>query len=141
VIFLSDDAATVRKRVHSMYTIRTASRRHPGTVEATRSSPTRPVRSRQVGVEELKTSYRAGAVAMSRSRALTDVLNTSLTIRERFCLLCLTKRPGGEIIYEGTLRYREIAGKRCARSRSMVLRHLIASRQAEERKKNWQMTG
>jgi tryptophanyl-tRNA synthetase len=142
VIFLSDDAATVRKRVHSMYTDPNRVRADiPGTVEG---NPVFTYLDQfdpdKVRVEELKARYRAGAVGdVQVKERLTDVLNAFLDpIRERMAYYTAQSGLVDEIIYEGTLRYREIAGETMREvKKAMGLTGTFnrIARKAEERKK------
>jgi tryptophanyl-tRNA synthetase len=115
VIFLSDDAAAVRKRVHSMYTDPNRIRADiPGTVEGN------PVFTyldqfdpNKAEVAEIKERYRAGKVGdVEVKDRLTAVLNTFLDpIRERAAYYSSQSGLVDEIIYDGTMRYREIAAE------------------------------
>jgi tryptophanyl-tRNA synthetase len=115
VIFLADDAATVRKRVHSMYTDPNRIRADiPGTVEG---NPVFAYLDQfdpdTATVAELKERYRAGAVGdVEVKDRLTNVLNTFLDpMRERSAYYAAQSGLVDEIIYEGTMRYREIAAE------------------------------
>lgn len=115
VIFLSDDAPAVRKRVHSMYTDPNRIRADiPGTVEGN------PVFTyldqfdpNKAEVAEIKERYRAGKVGdVEVKDRLTAVLNTFLDpIRERAAYYSSQSGLVDEIIYDGTMRYREIAAE------------------------------
>jgi tryptophanyl-tRNA synthetase len=141
-ILLSDDAATVRKRVHSMYTDPNRIRADiPGTVEGnpvfTYLDQFDPDKS---GVSELKTRYRAGAVGdVEVKERLTDVLNAFLDpIRERSAYYAAQSGLVDEIIYDGTMRYREIAGetlREVKKAMGLTSTFNRISRKAEERKK------
>lgn len=115
VIFLNDDAATVRKRVHSMYTDPNRIRADiPGTVEG---NPVFTYLDQfdpdMATVAELKDRYRAGTVGdVEVKERLADILNTFLApMRERSADYAAQSGLVDEIIYEGTLRYREIAAE------------------------------
>jgi tryptophanyl-tRNA synthetase len=114
-ILLSDDAATVRKKVQGMYTDPNRIRADiPGNVEGNpvftyldHFDPDKAL------VEELKTRYREGKVGDVEVKArLTQSLNAFLDpVRERSAQY---SREGGlvdEIIFQGTMRYREVAGE------------------------------
>jgi len=142
VIFLSDDAAAVRKRVHSMYTDPNRIRADiPGTVEG---NPVFTYLDQfdpdKAGVAELKARYRAGAVGdVEVKERLTDVLNAFLDpIRERSAYYAAQSGLVDEIIYDGTLRYREIAGetmREVKKAMGITSTFNRISRKAEERKK------
>jgi tryptophanyl-tRNA synthetase len=141
-ILLSDDAATVRKRVHSMYTDPNRIRADiPGTVEGnpvfTYLDHFDPDKSE---VSELKTRYRAGSVGdVEVKERLTDVLNAFLDpIRERTAHYAAQSGLVDEIIYDGTMRYREIAGetmREVKKAMGITSTFNRISRKAEERKK------
>ena len=114
-ILLSDDAKTVHKKVHGMYT--DPNRIHadiPGTVEGN------PVFTYldhfdpdQAAVEALKARYRAGTVGdVEVKERLAGVLNAFLDpMRERAAQYSAQSGLVDEIIYQGTLRYRAIAAE------------------------------
>jgi tryptophanyl-tRNA synthetase len=141
-ILLSDDAATVRKRVHSMYTDPNRIRADiPGTVEGnpvfTYLDQFDPDRA---GVAELKARYRAGAVGdVEVKEQLTDVLNAFLDpIRERAAYYSAQSGLVDEIIYDGTMRYREIAGetmREVKKAMGITSTFNRISRKAEDRKR------
>ena len=115
VIFLSDDATTVRKRVHSMYTDPNRIRADiPGTVEG---NPVFTYLDQfdpdKAGVAELKARYRAGAIGdVEVKERLTSVLNAFLDpIRHRIAAYSSQSGLVDQIIYEGTLRYRDLAAE------------------------------
>lgn len=112
-IFLCDDAQTVAKKVHGMYTDPARIRADiPGTVEGNpvftyldHFDPDKAL------VDELKARYRAGKVGDVEVKArLTDSLNAFLDpIRERAAYYAGQGGLVDEIIFQGTLRYRETA--------------------------------
>ncbi len=114
-IFLSDDAATVRKKVHSMYTDPNRIRADiPGTVEGnpvfTYLDHFDPDRA---AVEELKARYRAGRVGdVEVKERLADVLEAFLDpIRERAASYAAESGLVDEIIFQGTMRMRQEAAE------------------------------
>jgi tryptophanyl-tRNA synthetase len=142
VIFLADDAATVRRRVHSMYTDPNRVRADiPGTVEGNpvftyldQFDPDKAM------VEEIKARYRAGKVGdVEVKERLTDVLNAFLNpMRERSAYYASQSGLVDEIIYDGTMRYREIAAETLREvKKAMGLTSALnrIARKAEERKK------
>ncbi len=112
-IFLSDDAATVRRRVMSMYTDpNRISADVPGTVEGN------PVfiyhdffNPNTAEVDDLKTRYRAGKVGdVEVKEKLALALNNFLDpMRERRAYYESQTGIVDELLYEGTLRAREEA--------------------------------
>jgi tryptophanyl-tRNA synthetase len=112
-IFLSDDAATVAKKVRGMYTDpNRVSADVPGTVEGN------PVfiyhdafNANRAEVEHLKELYRAGKVGdVEVKERLTLAINQFLEpIRLRRAELSSQKGLVERVIYEGTLRVREEA--------------------------------
>jgi tryptophanyl-tRNA synthetase len=141
-IFLSDDSATVRKKVFSMYTDpNRISADIPGTVEGN------PVfayhdafNTRPEEVEDLKERYRAGRVGdvevkEKLARALNEFLDP---LRERRSFYESQTGLVDEIIYDGTLRTREVAREtlRLAKE-AMGLSRVFTriSRRAERRRK------
>jgi tryptophanyl-tRNA synthetase len=112
-IYLSDDAATVRRRVMGMYTDpKRISADVPGTVEGN------PVfvyhdffNPNKEEIEELKSRYRAGKVGdVEVKEKLAVVLNDFLEpTRERRAHYEAQTGYVDELIYEGTLRAREEA--------------------------------
>ncbi len=141
-ILLSDDAATVRKRVHSMYTDPNRIRADiPGTVEG---NPVFTYLDQfdpdKAGVAALKERYRAGSVGdVEVKERLTDVLNAFLDpIRERIAHYAAQSGLVDEIIYDGTMRYREIAGetmREVKKAMGITSTFNRIARKAEERKK------
>lgn len=142
VIFLADDAATVRKRVYSMYTDPNRIRADiPGTVEG---NPVFTYLDQfdpdKAAVEELKARYRAGKVGdVEVKERLTNVLNAFLDpMRERMAHYAAQSGLVDEIIYEGTLRYREIAAetlREVKKAMGITSAFNRIARKAEERKK------
>ncbi len=141
-IFLSDNAAAVRKKVHSMYTDPNRVRADiPGTVEGN------PVFTYldhfdpdQAAVAELKERYRAGRVGdVEVKERLATVLNTFLDpIRERSATYAAQSGLVDEIIYAGTLRMREIGAETLREvKKAMGLAGTFnrIARKAEERRK------
>ena len=114
-IFLSDDPATVRKKVFSMYTDPNRIRSDiPGTVEGN------PVFTyldhfdpNVAAVAELKTRYRAGRVGdVEVKERLATVLQDFLApIRERAEYYAGQSGLVDEVIYQGTLRMREVGAE------------------------------
>lgn len=112
-IFLSDDPATVRKRVFSMYTDpKRVSADIPGTVEGN------PVfiyhdtfNPNKEEVEDLKRRYREGKVGdVEVKEKLAIALNNFLDpIRERRAYYAAQTGFVDELLYEGTLRARKEA--------------------------------
>jgi tryptophanyl-tRNA synthetase len=113
VIFLSDDARTVEKRVNSMFTDpNRVSADVPGTVEGN------PVfvyhdqfNPNKAEVEDLKERYRAGKVGdVEVKQKLATAINAFLDpIRERRNEIEQTKGFVDEVLYDGTMRMREEA--------------------------------
>lgn len=112
-IMLSDDAATVARKVRGMYT--DPNRIHadiPGTVEGnpvfTYHDVFNPNREE---VEDLKVRYRAGKVGdVEVKEKLVAALNAFLDpIRERMAACAADTGRVDEIIHEGTLRMQQIA--------------------------------
>jgi tryptophanyl-tRNA synthetase len=114
-IYLSDDPATVRKKVFSMYTDPNRIRADiPGTVEGN------PVFTyldhfdpNVAAVEELKLRYREGRVGdVEVKERLSAVLQDFLgPIRERAARCAADNGLVDEVIYRGTLRMREVAAE------------------------------
>ncbi len=110
-ISLSDDTATVRKKVNSMYTDPNRIRADiPGTVEGN------PVFTYldhfdpdTAGVEALKARYREGSVGDVEVKAqLIEALEAFLTpVRERAAYAAAQSGLVDEIIYQGTQRMRQ----------------------------------
>jgi tryptophanyl-tRNA synthetase len=142
VIFLSDDAATVRKRVHSMYTDPNRIRADiPGTVEG---NPVFTYLDQfdpdKATVEEIKARYRAGKVGdVEVKERLANVLNAFLEpMRERSAYYASQAGLLDEIIYEGTMRYRELAAatlREVKKAMGLTSTFNRIARRAEERKK------
>ena len=114
-IFLSDDAKTVIKKVHSMYTDPNRIRADiPGTVEG---NPVFTYLDQfdpdKATVAELKARYRAGAVGdVEVKERLAGVLNAFLDpMRERAAHYSAQSGYVDEVIYQGTMRYRTIAAE------------------------------
>jgi tryptophanyl-tRNA synthetase len=112
-IMLSDDTATVRKKVQGMYTDPNRIRADiPGTVEGnpvfTYLDQFDPDKE---GVEELKARYRAGRVGdVEVKQRLFAVLEDFLTpVRARAAEYAAQSGLVDEIIYNGTLEMREVA--------------------------------
>lgn len=109
-IFLSDDAATVRKKVFSMYTDPARIRADiPGTVEGNPVFIYHEIfNENKAEVEDLETRYRKGAVGdVEVKEKLAAALNSFLDpIRERRALFEGQKGLVEEIIYQGTERTR-----------------------------------
>jgi tryptophanyl-tRNA synthetase len=114
-IFLSDDATTVRKKVFSMYTDPNRIRADiPGNVEGN------PVFTYldhfdpdKATLEELKVRYRAGGVGdVEVKERLATVLNVFLApVRERAAYYAGQSGLVDEVIYQGTLRMREVGAE------------------------------
>ena len=141
-IFLCDDAATVRKKVHSMYTDPNRIRADiPGNVEGNPVftyldyfDPDRGL------VEEFKTRYRAGTIGdVEVKERLAGSLNAFLDpMRERAAQYAAQSGLVDEIIYQGTMRYRAIAGETMREvKKAMGLSGAFnrIARKAEERQK------
>jgi tryptophanyl-tRNA synthetase len=114
-IYLSDDAQTVARKVHGMYTDPNRIRADiPGRVEGN------PVfiyhdsfNPDKAEVEELKARYQAGKVGdVEVKEKLTTALNNFLApIRERRAQIEADKGLVEQVIYEGTLRTNEVANE------------------------------
>lgn len=114
-IFLSDDSATVRKKVFSMYTDPNRIRSDiPGNVEGN------PVFTYLdhfdpdvAAVEELKVRYRAGRVGdVEVKERLAAVLHDFLEpVRERAVFYAGQSGFVDEVIYQGTLRMRQVGAE------------------------------
>ena len=141
-ILLSDDAKTVQKKVHGMYTDPNRIRADiPGTVEGNpvftyldHFDPDKPA------VAELKVRYRAGTVGdVEVKERLAGVLNAFLDpMRERAAHYGSQSGFVDEVIYQGTLRYRAIAAETLREvKKAMGLAGTFnrISRKAEERAK------
>jgi tryptophanyl-tRNA synthetase len=110
-IFLSDDAAAVRKRVMSMYTDPNRVRADvPGTVEG---NPVFAYHDEfnpdQAEVAEMKERYRAGTIGdVEVKERLVEVINGFLTpVRERRAYYEAQTGYVDELLFTGTLRARE----------------------------------
>jgi len=142
VIFLHDDAATVRKRVHGMYTDPNRIRADiPGTVEG---NPVFTYLDQfdpdKATVEEIKARYRAGTVGdVEVKERLANVLNAFLDpVRERIAYYSAQSGLVDEIIYDGTMRYREITAetlREVKKAMGITSAFNRIARKAEERKK------
>ena len=141
-IFISDDAATVRKKVHGMYTDPNRIRADiPGNVEGNpvftyldQFDPDPAL------VEELKTRYRAGQVGdVAVKERLAQSLNAFLDpMRERAAHCAAQSGLVDEIIYQGTMRYRTIAGetmREVKKAMGLSATFNRIARKAEERQK------
>lgn len=112
-IYLSDDAKTVARKVHSMYTDPNRIRADiPGTVEGN------PVfayhdafNPNTAEVDDLKSRYRAGKVGdVEVKEKLTIALNNFLDpIRERRAAIEANKGLVEQVIYEGTVKTQKVA--------------------------------
>jgi tryptophanyl-tRNA synthetase len=141
-IFLSDDAATVRKKVFGMYTDPNRIRADiPGNVEGNpvftyldHFDPDKAV------VEELKARYRAGKVGdVEVKERLATSLNAFLDpVRGRMAAYQTQSGLVDEIIYTGTLHMREVAAETLREAKkAMGLTRVFnrIARKAEERQK------
>jgi len=147
-IFLSDDPATVRKRVFSMYTDPKRIRADiPGTVEGNPVFIYHDVfNPDEEEVEDLKARYRQGKVGdvevkEKLARALNDFLDP---LRERRVYYERQTGLVDEIIYEGTLRTRETAREtlRLAKEAMGLSRAFTRiRRRAERRRKKLEKAG
>lgn len=147
-IFLSDDPATVRKKVFSMYTDPKRIRADiPGTVEGNPVFIYHDVfNPDEEEVEDLKTRYRQGRVGdvevkEKLARALNDFLDP---LRERRAYYERQTGLVDEIIYEGTLRTRETAREtlRLAKEAMGLSRAFTRiRRRAERRRKKLEKAG
>jgi tryptophanyl-tRNA synthetase len=141
-IFISDDASTVRKKVHGMYTDPNRIRADiPGNVEG---NPVFTYLDQfdpdQALVDELKTRYRAGQVGdVEVKERLAESLNAFLDpMRARAARYASEGGLVDEIIYQGTMRYREIAAETMREvKKAMGLSGTFnrIARKAEERQK------
>jgi tryptophanyl-tRNA synthetase len=123
-IFLSDDAATVSRKVRGMYTDPNRVRADiPGTVEGN------PVflyhdafNPRRDEVEDLKRRYRAGSVGdVEVKEKLVVALNEFLApLRARYAQYQAAPGLVDEVIVQGTLRMREIARETMKQVRSAM---------------------
>jgi tryptophanyl-tRNA synthetase len=141
-ILLSDDAKTVQKKVHGMYTDPNRIRADiPGTVEG---NPVFTYLDQfdpdKATVEEMKARYRVGKVGdVEVKERLANVLNAFLDpVRERIAYYSAQSGLVDEIIYEGTMRYREITAetlREVKRVMGIASTFNRIARKAEERKK------
>jgi tryptophanyl-tRNA synthetase len=132
----------VQKKVHSMYTDPNRIRADiPGTIEGnpvfTYLDHFDPDRA---AVEALKVRYRAGAVGdVEVKERLAGVLNAFLDpMRERAAHYSSQSGFVDEVIYQGTLRYREIAAetlREVKKAMGLASTFNRISRKAEERAK------
>jgi tryptophanyl-tRNA synthetase len=141
-IMLSDDPATVARKVRSMYTDpRRITADVPGTVEGNPVFIYHDIFNNNVlEVEELKQRYRAGRVGDTEVKdCLTRALNAFLApIRERILAAEADKGRVDEIIVEGTLRMRRIAAetlREVRKAMGLASAWNRLSRAAEERRK------
>ena len=147
-VLLSDDAATVRKKVQGMYTDPNRIRADiPGNVEG---NPVFTYLDQfdpdQALVEELKARYRAGKVGdVEVKERLAQSLNAFLDpMRARAASYARENGLVDEIIFRGTMRYREIAGETLREvKKAMGLSSTFnrIARKAEERQKKLAKTG
>jgi tryptophanyl-tRNA synthetase len=141
-ILLSDDPATVRKKVHGMYTDPNRIRSDiPGNVEGN------PVFAYHDAfnpdkdeVEDLKTRYREGRVGdVEVKEKLTIAINSFLEpILERRAEIEADRGLAEQVIYEGTIRTTEIADetlKMMKKAMGLTGLHNKISRKARERQK------
>jgi tryptophanyl-tRNA synthetase len=142
-IFLSDDAKTVEKKVAGMYTDPNRIHAHiPGTVEGNPTFIYHDVFNDQKDeVADLKTRYQEGTIGdVDVKKSLAAALNRFLNpFRERRALFEKEKGLVEEIVYEGTLKVKEITDKNLKEMKSLMgLRgHWEKiSRVARERKKD-----
>jgi tryptophanyl-tRNA synthetase len=141
-IYLSDDAATVRRKVFSMYTDPNRIRADiPGTVEGN------PVftyldtfHTDKAEVEALKARYRAGTVGdVEVKERLATVLNAFLDpVRERAAFYAGQSGLVDEILYQGTLHMREVGAetlREVKKAMGLASTFNRIARKAEERAK------
>ena len=147
-ILLSDDAAAVRKKVQGMYTDPNRIRADiPGNVEGNpvftyldQFDPDKAL------VEELKTRYRAGKVGdVEVKERLAQSLNALLDpMRERAAMYARENGLVDEIIFQGTMRYREIAAdtlREVKKAMGLSSTFNRIARKAEERQKKLAKSG
>ena len=112
-IMLSDDAATVKKKVHNMYTDpKRITADIPGTVEGNPVFVYHDVfNPNKEEVEDLKSRYRRGKVGdVEVKEKLTAAINNFLDpIRERREHIEKDRGLAEQVIYEGTVKTNEIA--------------------------------
>ena len=141
-IFLSDDATTVRKKVHGMYTDPNRVRADiPGTVEGN------PVftyhdhfNPNNAEVQEMKDRYRAGRIGdVEVKERLAEVLNAFLDpIRERSANYASQGGYVDQVIVEGTMRMRseaEATLREVKKAMGLAGTFNRLSRKAEDRRK------
>ncbi|MBA3958188.1 MAG: tryptophan--tRNA ligase [Parachlamydiaceae bacterium] len=123
-IFLSDDSATVEKKVRGMYTDpQRVSADTPGTVEGNPVFTFHDIfNDNRSEVEELKSRYRQGTVGdVEVKQCLTMALNRFLDpFRERRRHFAENKGLVEEILYEGTLHMTEVANQTLKEIRSAM---------------------
>jgi tryptophanyl-tRNA synthetase len=114
-ILLSDSAAEVKKKVHSMYTDPKRIRADiPGTVEGNPVFVYHDVfNPNKTEVEDLKRRYHAGEVGdVEVKEKLTVAINNFLEpIRERRAEIEAERGLAEQVVYEGTVRASEIAAE------------------------------
>ena len=147
-IFLSDDPATVRKKVFSMYTDPNRIRADiPGNVEGnpvfTYHDHFNPDKAE---VEALKTRYREGRVGdVEVKDRLVSVLNEFLDpIRTRMAEYAADSGLVDEIIFEGTMRMRDEAAEtmhEVKKAMGLASAFNRIARKAENRRKKRAKTG
>lgn len=112
-IMLSDDASTVKKKVHNMYTDPKRIRADiPGTVEGNPVFSYHDIFNPNKGeVEDLKNRYRLGRVGdVEVKEKLTVAINNFLDpIRDRRAQIEEDRGLAEQVIYEGTVKTNEIA--------------------------------
>ena len=123
-IFLSDDAKTVEKKVRSMYTDPARVHAHiPGTTEGNPLFIFHDLFNPDTAqVSHFKERYRAGSITdVEVKNSLIEVLNTFLEpIREKRSMLEEEKGYVEEILYEGTLKMKDIASDVVKEAKSMM---------------------
>ncbi len=147
-IFLSDDEATVAKRVRGMYTDPNRVRADiPGTVEGNPVFTYHELFNTDTEeVEELKERYRQGRVGDGEVKEkLTRALNEYMApMRERRAAYEADKGLTDEILYEGTMKMRAIAQETMREVRSAMgldkamkrMRRAVEKRQKAARSRN-----
>jgi len=112
-IMLCDDAKTVKKKVHDMYTDPKRIRADiPGTVEGNPVFEYHDIfNPNKAEVEDLKTRYREGQVGdVEVKQKLTVAINNFLEpIRERLARVEADRGLAEQVIYEGTVRTNQVA--------------------------------
>jgi tryptophanyl-tRNA synthetase len=141
-ILLSDDPATVRKKVHGMYTDPNRIRSDiPGNVEGNPVFAYHDAFNQDKDeVEDLKTRYREGRVGdVEVKEKLTIAINSFLEpILERRAEIEADRGLAEQVIYEGTIRTTEIADetlKMMKKAMGLTGLHNKISRKARERQK------